>query len=440
MRWNGSDVYKRQIVNGRVLGNMAAREYFQYKTQLIPEIKKAFRQLEEVADIIVIEGAGSPAEINLKENDIVNMGMAAMVDAPVLLVGDIDRGGVFAQLLGTLMLLDEEEKDRVKGLIINKFRGDKSILDPGIKMLEEKGHVPVAGVVPYMDIALEDEDSLTERFDRKTEGLIDIAVIRYPRIANFTDFNIFEQMPEVSVRYVTSVAELHHPDMVILPGTKNTMSDLKWMRQNGLEAAVRKLSEQIPVFGICGGYQMLGEEISDPDAVEEGGVIRGMELLNTVTILKKEKKRCQTEGALSPVEGVFRLSEMCIRDRAFTAQIIINHIQAREGEKIDNMDQALERAVANGVKNLVVQPTHLMHGAEYDEMVETVNAYQDKFESVKIAEPLLGEVGADATAVNEDKKAVAEILTAEAVKVAGFDSICLLYTSSLLSIRIRRNK
>ena len=256
----------------------------------------------------MIEGAGSPAEINLKENDIVNMGMAAMVDAPVLLVGDIDRGGVFAQLLGTLMLLDEEEKDRVKGLIINKFRGDKSILDPGIKMLEEKGHVPVAGVVPYMDIALEDEDSLTERFDRKTEGLIDIAVIRYPRIANFTDFNIFEQMPEVSVRYVTSVAELHHPDMVILPGTKNTMSDLKWMRQNGLEAAVRKLSEQIPVFGICGGYQMLGEEISDPDAVEEGGVIRGMELLNTVTILKKEKKRCQTEGALSPVEGVFRLS------------------------------------------------------------------------------------------------------------------------------------
>ena len=246
------------IVNGRVLGNMAAREYFQYKTQLIPEIKKAFRQLEEVADIIVIEGAGSPAEINLKENDIVNMGMAAMVDAPVLLVGDIDRGGVFAQLLGTLMLLDEEEKDRVKGLIINKFRGDKSILDPGIKMLEEKGHVPVAGVVPYMDIALEDEDSLTERFDRKTEGLIDIAVIRYPRIANFTDFNIFEQMPEVSVRYVTSVAELHHPDMVILPGTKNTMSDLKWMRQNGLEAAVRKLSEQIPVFGICGGYRDAG--------------------------------------------------------------------------------------------------------------------------------------------------------------------------------------
>ena len=150
------------IVNGEVLGNMSAREYFAYKKQLIPDIKRAFRKLEEYADIIVIEGAGSPAEINLKENDIVNMGLAEMVDAPVLLVGDIDRGGVFAQLLGTLMLLEDSERERVKGLIINKFRGDKSILDPGVKMLYEKGNVPVVGVVPYMELALEDEDSLTE--------------------------------------------------------------------------------------------------------------------------------------------------------------------------------------------------------------------------------------------------------------------------------------
>ena len=149
------------IVNGEVVGNMGARDYFKYKTQLIPEIKKAFRELEKIADIIVIEGAGSPAEINLRENDIVNMGMAEIADAPVLLVGDIDRGGVFAQLLGTLMLLGEEEKSRVKGLIINKFRGDKTILDPGIEMLEERGGVPVVGVIPYMELALEDEDSLT---------------------------------------------------------------------------------------------------------------------------------------------------------------------------------------------------------------------------------------------------------------------------------------
>ena len=235
------------IVNGEVIGNMSARDYFAYKKQLIPDIRKAFRKLEEYADIIVIEGAGSPAEINLKENDIVNMGLAQMLDAPVLLVGDIDRGGVFAQLLGTLMLLTEEERKRVKGLIINKFRGDKSILDPGITMLEEKGGVPVTGVVPYMELALEDEDSL--------------------------------------------------------PGSKNTMGDLKWMRQNGLEAAVKRLAGEIPVFGICGGYQMLGETIADPDGVEEGGSIRGMELLSVTTVLQKEKRRCQTEGSVGQIEG-----------------------------------------------------------------------------------------------------------------------------------------
>lgn len=291
------------IVNGEVIGNMSARDYFAYKKQLIPDIRKAFRKLEEYADIIVIEGAGSPAEINLKENDIVNMGLAQMLDAPVLLVGDIDRGGVFAQLLGTLMLLTEEERKRVKGLIINKFRGDKSILDPGITMLEEKGGVPVTGVVPYMELALEDEDSLTERFDRKKEGLIDIAVIHYPRISNFTDFNVFEQFPEVTVRYVTSISELHHPDLIFLPGSKNTMGDLKWMRQNGLEAAVKRLAGEIPVFGICGGYQMLGETIADPDGVEEGGSIRGMELLSVTTVLQKEKRRCQTEGKLGQIIG-----------------------------------------------------------------------------------------------------------------------------------------
>ena len=296
------------IVNGEVVGNMSARDYFAYKKELIPDIKKAFRKLEEEADIIVIEGAGSPAEINLKENDIVNMGMAEMVDAPVLLVGDIDRGGVFAQLLGTLMLLTDDERDRVKGLIINKFRGDKSILDPGIEMLEEKGRVPVAGVVPYMELSLEDEDSLTERFDKKKEGLIDIAVIRYPRISNFTDFTVVEQMEEVTVRYVTSISELGHPDMVFLPGSKNTMGDLKWMRQNGLEAAVKKLANDIPVFGICGGYQMLGNEISDPDMVEEGGKIRGMELLPIKTILRNEKKRCQIEGRIDDIDG--SLSEL----------------------------------------------------------------------------------------------------------------------------------
>ena len=291
------------IVNGEVLGNMSAKDYFSYKKQLIPDIKKAFHRLEECADIIVIEGAGSPAEINLRQNDIVNMGLAKMVDAPVLLVGDIDRGGVFAQLLGTLMLLAEDERTRVKGLVINKFRGDKSILDSGIKMLEEKGGIPVAGVIPYMELFLEDEDSLTERFDKKQQGLIDIAVIHYPRISNFTDFNVFEQLPYVSVRYVSSVSELHNPDLVFLPGSKNTMGDLKWMRERGLETAVKKLAEEIPVFGICGGYQMLGGQICDPDGVEEGGSLRGMGLLPVSTVLSREKERCQTEGTINELEG-----------------------------------------------------------------------------------------------------------------------------------------
>lgn len=293
------------IVNGEVLGNMSAREYFAYKRKLIPDIKEAFRKLEELADIIVIEGAGSPAEINLRENDIVNMGLAELVDAPVLLVGDIDRGGVFAQLLGTLMLLTEEERKRVKGLIINKFRGDKSLLDSGIEILEKKGGIPVTGVVPYMEIELEDEDSLTERFKKRERGKIDIAVIRYPQISNFTDFNVFEQISDVSVRYVMSEAELDSPDLIFLPGSKNTLGDLKWMRQNGLEAAVKKAAEKIPVCGICGGYQMLGMQISDPEGMESGGSMMGIGLLPVITRLQHEKVRCQVHGTVNRIEGIF---------------------------------------------------------------------------------------------------------------------------------------
>ena len=291
------------IVNGEVLGNMSARDYFAYKKQLIPEIKKAFRELEKDNDIIVIEGAGSPAEINLRENDIVNMGLAELLDAPVLLVGDIDRGGVFAQLLGTLMLLEKTEKERVKGLIINKFRGDKTILDPGVVMLEERGHVPVVGVVPYMELSIDDEDSLSSRFDRREEGLIDIAVIRYPRISNFTDLSVLEQIGQVSVRYVDSVRDLHHPDMIVLPGSKNTMADLKWMRENGLEALIKKKAQDTIVFGICGGYQMLGETIRDPYQVENGGSMKGMGLLPAVTELKQEKTRTQVTGTFGEISG-----------------------------------------------------------------------------------------------------------------------------------------
>ena len=225
--------------------------------------------------------------------------------APVLLVGDIDRGGVFAQLVGTVMLLDEDEQDMVKGLIINKFRGDKSILDPGVEMLEERTKIPVVGVAPYLNVDIEDEDSLAERVKGNREvDLIDIAVIRLPRISNFTDFNALEVIPGVSVRYVRTVKELKNPDMIILPGSKNTMEDLLWMRQNGLEAAIlKKAGEDKIIFGVCGGYQMLGETLSDPDGVEAGGKIKGMGLLPMDTVFKGAKTRTRVEGRFLEVTG-----------------------------------------------------------------------------------------------------------------------------------------
>lgn len=301
-----TDVGSQVIVNGEVLGNMDARAYFAYKKKLIPDIMRAFEKLSREYDIVVIEGAGSPAEINLKADDIVNMGMARLAGAPVLLVGDIDRGGVFAQLIGTVSLLDDTERGMVKGLIINKFRGDKTILDPGIRMLEERAGIPVVGVAPYLHIQLEDEDSLTERFaGGGRAGAIDIAVIRLPRIANFTDFDPFEHMEGVSLRYAGGVPELGDPDMIILPGTKSTMSDLRFLRESGLEAAILKAAAAgTVIFGVCGGYQMLGQSISDPCGAEGGGTMRGMGLLPTETVFAGEKTRTRVNGSFGALEGI----------------------------------------------------------------------------------------------------------------------------------------
>lgn len=301
-----NDVGSQVIVNGEVLGNMSARDYYKKKTELIPHIMEAYNNLAKEYDIIVMEGAGSPAEINLKENDIVNMGMAKLVNSPVLLVGDIDRGGVFASIAGTLMLLEEDERKMIKGTIINKFRGDVNILKPGLDMIEEITKTPVVGVVPYMELDIDDEDSLSERFNNKgTVDLIDIAVIRLPRISNFTDFNTFEYIPGVSLRYVKSVRELKDPDMIILPGTKNTMEDLKWLRESGLETQILKQAAKGKViFGICGGYQMLGMELSDPFNVESGGTMAAMGLLPTKTVFEKEKVRTRVSGNFNEVSGI----------------------------------------------------------------------------------------------------------------------------------------
>lgn len=303
-----SDSGSQVIINGEPVGVMPAVEYYRRKKDYIPAIMEAYGRLDRAYDVIVIEGAGSPAEINLKQDDIVNMGLAEMVDAPVLLAGDIDRGGVFAQLVGTIMLLEEKERQRIKGTIINKFRGDVSILKPGLSMLEEKTGIPVLGVVPYFYLDIDDEDSLTERFSRKGKGgLVDLAVIRLPRISNFTDFAPLEAMEGVNVRYISSAAAFGSPDAVILPGSKNTIRDLLWMRQNGLEAKIlQHAAGGGIVFGICGGYQMLGMDISDPEGAEQQGTVKGMGLLPVHTVFRQEKRRTRVEGNFLELSGVLK--------------------------------------------------------------------------------------------------------------------------------------
>ncbi|ADY57149.1 adenosylcobyric acid synthase (glutamine-hydrolysing) [Syntrophobotulus glycolicus DSM 8271] len=301
-----SDRGSQVIVQGEVVGTMTAAEYFRYKVSLVPIIRKAYQALAQKHEIIVIEGAGSPAEINLKEQDIVNMGMARIARAPVLLVADIDRGGVFASLYGTVMLLEEDERKLIKGSVINKFRGDPEILKPGLTMIEAKTGIPVLGTVPYLAIDLEDEDSLADRFDReKTVRTVDIAVLKLPRLSNFTDFNVLELLPEVSLRYVRKTSEFGNPDLIIIPGTKNTMGDLLWLRQNGLEAEIQKFAARgAVIFGICGGYQMLGHTLEDPYGVEHGGTLAGMGLLDISTVFASAKTRTQVRGRFTRLEGI----------------------------------------------------------------------------------------------------------------------------------------
>ena len=300
-----NDTGSQVIVNGRAIGTMSARDYFAYKHNLIPDIMKAYDDLASRFDIIVIEGAGSPAEVNLKDDDIVNMGMARMAASPVLLAGDIDRGGVFAQLLGTLMLLEEDERAMVRGLVVNKFRGDKTILDPGLDILRERSGIPIAGVIPYTLVDIDDEDSMSDRLSvRSTKDLVDIAVIRLPKVSNFTDFIALDAIDGVGVRYVGRPSDMGEPDLIILPGTKNTIADLKWLRESGVETVLlKRAAAGTPVVGICGGYQMLGQEVSDPHGVEGGGTVRGVGLLPIRTVFEPEKHQVRSHGRIASVEG-----------------------------------------------------------------------------------------------------------------------------------------
>ena len=287
------------IIMGKPVGNMSAREYHRgYSLKAFDAVKEALGRLDKEYDTIVIEGAGSPAEINLKANDIVNMRVAKYLQAPVLLIADIDRGGALASLVGTLDLLDEEERALVKGLVINKFRGDVTLLTPAIDFLEEKTGKPVLGVVPHIDqMGIDDEDSvsLEEKQSAPTEGDIRIAVIQTPKISNFTDFDALAHEKDVALYYVKSVEDLGEPDVIMLPGSKNTTEDMLYLRKSGLgEKILAHAKAGKAVIGICGGYQMLGEVIRDPQHTEsQNDEVAGLGLLGMETVFASEKLTSQ---------------------------------------------------------------------------------------------------------------------------------------------------
>lgn len=299
--------YESQIVvHGKPYQNMKAGVYrSQFFEKGLEIIRDSYEVLASSFERIVIEGAGSPAEVNLNDRELVNMRIARMTNAPVILVTDIERGGAFASLVGTLQLLEPEDRDRVIGVVINKFRGDVSLLQPGLDWFENYTGKPVLGVIPYIpNLYIDAEDSLvldqsSVVRDRKIE--LDIAVIRYPRISNFTDMDPFQVEPDCGVRYVRSVHELGRPDLVILPGSKNTLGDLQFLRETGLAEALLQLHRSgVWVVGICGGYQMLGLNVSDPYEVESsGGCVEGLGLLPVKTVMAKEKKTVRSIGDLT---------------------------------------------------------------------------------------------------------------------------------------------
>lgn len=329
-----SDRKSQVILKGKPYKNMDVIEYYNFKPQLKEMIKDTYRKLENECDIVVIEGAGSPAEINLMADDIVNMGMAEMADAPVLLVGDIDRGGVFASIYGTVMLLDEKDRKRIKGIIINKFRGDKSILQSGLDKIEELTGIPVVGVIPYMNVKLDEEDGATH-FNSSKGGDVEICVIKTPRISNFTDFDAFKFDDDVNVRYITSIEEIGQSDILIIPGSKNTIEDLRWLKRSGFEEAVKKFRGM--VFGICGGYQMLGKEIIDEEGweVNKGEIEKGLGIFDTTTVFKGDKITTNVEGtALSYKIYGYEIHS----GKTFGNKNAFVRINTRQGEEVNYTD------------------------------------------------------------------------------------------------------
>ena len=300
------------IVCGKSIGNMSGVEYNQYKKNLISVLKETYSKIENENDIVVIEGAGSPAEINIKEEDISNFAMARIADAPVILVADIDRGGVFASIYGTIMLLKEEDRKRIKGIVINKFRGNKEVLKSGFDIIENLTGVKTLGVIPYTDIDIEDEDSLSEKYKsfklNKNSNKIKISVIKLKHISNATDIDALSIYDDVEIQFVTERSQIGNEDLIIIPGSKNTIDDLKWLKESGIaEEIIKKARTEAIIFGICGGFQILGNKVKDPYHIE-GDIeeLNGLGLLDLETIMENEKTLVQYKGKLSVNNGILK--------------------------------------------------------------------------------------------------------------------------------------
>ncbi|MDR3175190.1 MAG: cobyric acid synthase [Desulfovibrio sp.] len=307
------------MVNGVIHATLSAREYYDKKAELAQEVANAFKTLAKSHELVIIEGAGSPAEINLREHDLVNMGLAEMIDAPVLLLGDIERGGVFASLFGTFKLLKKREQRRVRGFVINKFRGDLDILTPGIAEMERLIGRRSLGVLPWFTPEIDEEDSLSERLRPSAPrkgGVpeLDVAVIRLPFLSNYTDFSVFDLFPDVGLRYADRPETVGKPDLLILPGSKNTLKDLEFLRSSGLFGHITRLrGAGVPIIGLCGGFQMLGRVVRDPLGVESGlGEAAGFGFLDMETIFEEGKRATQTRvriGEQAACAGLARGAE-----------------------------------------------------------------------------------------------------------------------------------
>jgi adenosylcobyric acid synthase len=305
-----ADKHAQVIVHGKAIANMSALCYARHKKRLSKEVFNSFDRLSKKYELIVMEGAGSPAEINLKSHDIVNLKMACYADAPVILVGDIDKGGVFAWLVGTLELLEKEERKQIKGFIINKFRGDVKLLRPGIDFLEKRTGIKVLGIIPYFhpsgrnSIKISEEDSVPldnfESADRPARRKLNIDVIYLPHISNFTDFDALEREPDVSLRYIKSPESLHRPDIIIIPGTKNTANDMRYLKESGFAekiGSVMRNDKSAVLIGICGGFQMLGTRIRDPHRTESRQKeTDGLGMLEMETVFGKDKVLSQVKA------------------------------------------------------------------------------------------------------------------------------------------------